>query len=69
MVEINSIEVKPPLINASCAWASDKAQLQALFDCPNTGAVTTRTATENGFLEDASHTVRAFQGTLTFEII
>jgi dihydroorotate dehydrogenase (fumarate) len=57
MVTIRSITVSPPLINTACAWASDEAQLAALFDCPYTGAVTTRTATLGGFNEDASHTV------------
>jgi len=57
MVNIHRISVNPPLINSSCAWASEPDQLQALFQSPFTGAVTTRTATLNGFAEDASHTV------------
>lgn len=57
MVSIRNITISPALINTSCAWASDEAQLAALFDCPYTGAVTTRTATLGGFDEDASHTV------------
>lgn len=60
MVTIRSIIITPPLINTSCAWASDESQLTALFDCPYTGAVTTRTATLGGFNEDASHTVTTF---------
>lgn len=57
MVHIGSIDISPPLINSSCAWASDLAQLQELYDCPHTGAVTTRTATLNGFPQNSSHTV------------
>ncbi|KAJ6569597.1 hypothetical protein B0H19DRAFT_1136174 [Mycena capillaripes] len=57
MVQVGSLEISPPLVNASCAWASDLSQLQALFDSPYTGAVTTRTSTLGGFPEDASHTV------------
>ncbi|KAL0950481.1 hypothetical protein HGRIS_007293 [Hohenbuehelia grisea] len=57
MVVINSIDISPPLINTSCAWASDKAQLEALFACQHTGAVTTRTATLEGFAENNTHTV------------
>ncbi|KAJ7151578.1 hypothetical protein C8R46DRAFT_1166469 [Mycena filopes] len=57
MVKVGSLEISPPLVNASCAWASDLDQLQALFDSPYTGAVTTRTSTLDGFAEDASHTV------------
>ncbi|KAG8220151.1 hypothetical protein J3R82DRAFT_1178 [Butyriboletus roseoflavus] len=52
MVAIRNITISPPLVNTSCAWASDEAQLAALFDCPYTGAVTTRTATLGGFDED-----------------
>ncbi|KAK7064728.1 DHO-dh domain-containing protein [Favolaschia claudopus] len=57
MVKVGSLNISPPLLNAACAWASDLDQLQALFDCPYTGAVVTRTATIEGFAEDASHTV------------
>lgn len=60
MVKINSIDISPPLINSSCAWSSDLKQLQELYDSPYTGAVTTRTATNDGFKEDESHTVMAF---------
>jgi len=57
MVRIHTIDISPPLINASCAWSSDLNQLQELYDSPYTGAVTTRTATLDGFQEDESHTV------------
>ncbi|KAF7306468.1 DHO-dh domain-containing protein [Mycena indigotica] len=56
MIHIGSLELSTPLVNASCAWASDLQQLQALFDCDYTGAVITRTATLQGFTEDATHT-------------
>ncbi|KAF4572441.1 dihydroorotate dehydrogenase [Pleurotus pulmonarius] len=59
MVKIRSIEVDPPIINSSCAWSSDRAQLQALYDCTYTGAVTTRTATIGGFDENATHQASA----------
>lgn len=57
MVRVRGIDVHPPLLNTSCAWASDPQQLTALYDCPHTGAVSTRTATLSGFKEDSSHTV------------
>ncbi|KAF9493889.1 FMN-linked oxidoreductase [Pleurotus eryngii] len=57
MVKIRSIEVEPAIINSSCAWSSDRDQLQALYDCPYTGAVTTRTATIGGFSENDTHRV------------
>jgi hypothetical protein len=58
MVQINSIHVSPPLLNSSCAWSSDLAQLKALYDSPYTGAITTRTATLSGYMENHTHTVR-----------
>ena len=57
MVAINTIDINPPLLNSSCAWASDWAQLRELYDSPYTGAITTRTATLNGFGQDETHTV------------
>ncbi|KAI0719104.1 hypothetical protein C8T65DRAFT_736797 [Cerioporus squamosus] len=57
MVRIHTLHVEPPVVNASCAWASDYEQLHELYDSPHTGAVVTRTATFNGFSEDATNTV------------
>lgn len=59
MVKIRSIEVEPAIINSSCAWSSDRDQLQALYDSTYTGAVTTRTATIGGFDENATHQASA----------
>ncbi|KAF5356156.1 hypothetical protein D9756_003980 [Leucocoprinus leucothites] len=56
MVQINSINITPPVLNSSCAWSSDLAQLKALYESPFTGAVTTRTATLKGYKENESHT-------------
>ncbi|PBK70313.1 FMN-linked oxidoreductase [Armillaria solidipes] len=52
MTKINTITVSPPLINTSCAWAGDFNQLEALYKCPFTGAVTTRTASLHGYKEN-----------------
>ncbi|KAF9652046.1 FMN-linked oxidoreductase [Thelephora ganbajun] len=57
MVDINRIRIEPSIINTSCAWASELAQLEDLYKSPYTGAVTTRTATLGGFAEDSSHAV------------
>ncbi|KAH9850651.1 hypothetical protein C2E23DRAFT_929695 [Lenzites betulinus] len=57
MVKIHTLHVEPPVVNASCAWASDYEQLRELYESPYTGAVITRTATFNGFSEDSSNTV------------
>ncbi|OBZ79875.1 Dihydroorotate dehydrogenase (fumarate) [Grifola frondosa] len=65
MVKIHTLEINPPLLNASCAWASDLKQLRELYDSPHTGAVTTRTATLNGYSEDASNKVAFTADTVT----
>ncbi|KAH8120681.1 FMN-linked oxidoreductase [Phellopilus nigrolimitatus] len=58
MVSLNRLHISPPLVNSSCAWASDDKQLRELYESEFTGAVTTRTATLNGFTEDPTiHTV------------
>ncbi|KAI8983341.1 hypothetical protein BD414DRAFT_490631 [Trametes punicea] len=57
MVKIHTLHIEPPVVNSSCAWASDYEQLRDLYDSTYTGAVITRTATFNGFSEDASNTV------------
>ncbi|KIL70593.1 hypothetical protein M378DRAFT_66857 [Amanita muscaria Koide BX008] len=62
---INTIHISPPFINSSCAWSSDYHQLKDLYDCEYTGAVTTRTATLNGFKEDETHTVRFTTSTIS----
>lgn len=46
----------PPLLNSASRWATTSHQLQELYDCPNTGAVTIRTSLLNGFKhEDDIH--------------
>ncbi|KAG5353866.1 hypothetical protein C0989_001118 [Termitomyces sp. Mn162] len=57
MVRIHTLNISPALINSSCAWASDLEQLTELYNSPFTGAVTTRTATLDGFQEGPTHTV------------
>ncbi|EKM60698.1 uncharacterized protein PHACADRAFT_110318 [Phanerochaete carnosa HHB-10118-sp] len=57
MVRVHTLNVEPPVANASCAWASDYSQLRELYESRDTGAVTTRTATLNGFQESERHTV------------
>ncbi|KAK5679157.1 dihydroorotate dehydrogenase [Elasticomyces elasticus] len=46
--------IDPPLINSSNPWASTLEHLQQLFDCPYTGAVTTRTSLLHGFEHDST---------------
>jgi dihydroorotate dehydrogenase (fumarate) len=44
--------ISPPLLNSANPWATSLADLQTLFDCPYTGAITTRTALLHGFPHD-----------------
>lgn len=59
MATINRLKISPALMNSSCPWASEEKHLRELYACEYTGAVTTRTATLNGFTENhpALHTV------------
>ncbi|GAB7325206.1 hypothetical protein MBLNU13_g09278t1 [Cladosporium sp. NU13] len=41
--------INPPLINSANPWATTKQDLKTLFDCPHTGAVTTRTSLIHAF--------------------
>ncbi|KAA1468413.1 FMN-linked oxidoreductase [Dentipellis sp. KUC8613] len=65
MHPIRRLDISPPLINSSCAWASELDQLQDLFDSPHTGAVTTRTATLTGYNETSDNTVAFANDTIT----
>lgn len=42
----------PPLLNSASPWATTKEEIQALYDCPYTGAVTVRTSRLDGFDHD-----------------
>ncbi|EME49983.1 hypothetical protein DOTSEDRAFT_68712 [Dothistroma septosporum NZE10] len=46
--------IDPPLVNSSNPWATTTEDLQRIFDCRHTGAVTTRTSLLNGFVHDAT---------------
>ncbi|TBU26362.1 hypothetical protein BD311DRAFT_451748 [Dichomitus squalens] len=65
MVRIHTLNIEPAVVNSSCAWASDYEELRDLYDSPYTGAVITRTATFNGFSEDASNTVALAKSTVS----
>ncbi|GAA5828776.1 hypothetical protein JCM11251_005870 [Rhodosporidiobolus azoricus] len=52
-----------PVFNSACPWASSKEDLQALWDCEWTSAVTTRTCTLYGFPDDQSKHQVTFFGT------
>ena len=48
------LEISPPLVNSANPWATSLEDLKALYECPNIGAVTTRTSLVSGFAHDAS---------------
>ncbi|KAF2196540.1 FMN-linked oxidoreductase [Delitschia confertaspora ATCC 74209] len=49
------LTINPPLLNSANPWCSNLEQLQELYNCLYTGAVTTRTALlDNGFPHDDS---------------
>lgn len=51
------LNISPPLLNSSSPWATTIEELQSLYDCPHTGAVSTRTSLQKqGFNHnDAVH--------------
>ena len=58
-VKLNTLTLEPPVLNSSCLWASDIEQLRSLHASPHTGAVTTRTATLRGYVENDTNVVRS----------
>ncbi|KAI0601516.1 hypothetical protein F4775DRAFT_589295 [Biscogniauxia sp. FL1348] len=48
------IHIVPPLLNSASPWATTREDLKRLYECPSTGAVTTRTALLDGFPHDPS---------------
>lgn len=56
-------EFGPPLLNSACLWASTHDELEGLYTCPHSGAVTTRTACHptEGFQENESQHQHTFK--------
>ena len=55
------LNFNPPLLNSANPWATTKEDLQALYDCPSTGALTIRTSVLGGFQhDDQIHQYRIF---------
>lgn len=48
------LNISPPLVNSANPWATTLDDLKALYECPHTGAVTTRTSLISGFPHDPS---------------
>jgi len=48
------LTINPPLCNSANPWATGLNDLRNLYNCPHTGAVTTRTAQLGGFEHDDS---------------
>lgn len=49
-----ALQISPPLINSANPWATTLEDLTALYECPNIGAVTTRTSLLQAFCHDPS---------------
>ncbi|KXJ95122.1 hypothetical protein Micbo1qcDRAFT_230439 [Microdochium bolleyi] len=47
------MDIHPPLLNSANPWATTLSDLRELWECPHTGAVTTRTALLEGFPHDS----------------
>ncbi|KAH8902751.1 FMN-linked oxidoreductase [Coniochaeta sp. PMI_546] len=57
------LDINPPLLNSANPWATTLEDLQALYYCESTGAVTTRTSLLNGFdHDDSKHQYVFFNG-------
>ena len=50
-----SLNINPPLFNSANPWCTSLKDLRELYQCPFTGAVTTRTSLLDGFSEDEKH--------------
>lgn len=48
------LKINPPLVNSANPWATTLEDLKTLYECPHTGAVTTRTSLYTGFAHDSS---------------
>lgn len=46
------LNIDPPLLNSSNPWATTLEDLKTLYECPYTGAITTRTSLLGGFPHD-----------------
>ncbi|CAD0094869.1 unnamed protein product [Aureobasidium vineae] len=55
--------IEPPLLNSANPWCSTREDLEALYACPHTGAVTTRTSLLLGFPHDDAIHQHAFFST------
>ncbi|KAI5248663.1 FMN-linked oxidoreductase [Aureobasidium subglaciale] len=55
--------IDPPLLNSANPWCSTREDLEALYTCLHTGAVTTRTSLPLGFAHDPSIHQHAFFST------
>lgn len=61
--EISGNRTSLPLLNSASPWASTKQDLEQLWACPSTQAVTTRTSTLAGYPDNPSKHQVSFFGT------
>lgn len=52
MDPVPDFNIDPPLLNSATPWATTIDDIQSLYNCPHTGALTIRTSLLNGFHHD-----------------
>ncbi|KAJ4402358.1 dihydroorotate dehydrogenase [Neurospora sp. IMI 360204] len=57
---VPKLNINPPLINTPCPAATTLDDLLALWNCPSTGAITTRTSLISGFPHDDTKNLYIF---------
>ncbi|RMZ73575.1 dihydroorotate dehydrogenase [Pyrenophora seminiperda CCB06] len=54
------LNIEPPVLNSANPWCTTLEQLEELYNCPHTGAITTRTSLLDGYPDDPLHHQYAF---------
>jgi dihydroorotate dehydrogenase (fumarate) len=60
------LNFNPPLLNSANPWATTYEQLKELYECPSTGAITTRTCILEGFAHSDEIHQFGFYDTATY---
>ncbi|PVI08505.1 FMN-linked oxidoreductase [Periconia macrospinosa] len=65
---MKQLNIHPRLLNSANPWCTTLGQLQELYSCIHTGAVTTRTSLLTGFPTDPSHHQYTFYNPGSFQV-
>ena len=66
---LDDFEFQIPLLNSASRWSSNLEELEALYLCEATGAVTTRTCLLNGFAHDDAIHQHCFYEPATMQVL